>query len=242
MESIQVYLNSKNCDKILTSGYTTDIEFNLPMIEFEEDLHIYLSVQHCLIPYSFYNINSSNNVLNYTSNSVDYNIIIPVGNYNINQLISALLILMDGFTIVYNNLQNTLTFTHTTYDYTFLSTSTCLSLIGFSTAATSTSLILTSTMCINVNPINCINVVSNLITYSVNKAFPNNSSILCSIPVNRPPYSLIEYINNNNFRSNLFVNQINNIRIKLVDDNGNLLNLNGLDFTMTLQLDCERFT
>ena len=87
----------------------------------------------------------------------------------------------------------------------------------------------------------CINVVSNLLTYNINKSNPNNQSILCCIPITTQPNSIIEYKNNNNFRSNLFINQISNIVIKLMDQNSNILDLNGLDFFLTIQLDIERF-
>jgi hypothetical protein len=241
-ESIQIYLNSSNCDKILTSGYTTDILFNIPTIDVADGMQFYISVQNALIPYSFYNVNSSNNILNYYLNFTDYSVIIPIGNYNINQLISELMSSMQDMTIKYNNIQNTLTFTHATDEFLIFSTSTCLGLIGLTTTARSTSKSLTSTICINVNPIKCINIVSNLTTYSINKAFPNNASILCCVPVKTSPYSLIEYVNQNNFKTNLYMNQLSELRIKLTDDYGNLINLNGCHFSLTVQLDVVPFT
>ena len=86
-----------------------------------------------------------------------------------------------------------------------------------------------------------INVGSNLITYNINKATINNYSILCSIPVNKPAYSLIEYNNTNHFRTNLFINLINVIKIKLMDETGELIDLNGNNYCMTLQIDVEPF-
>lgn len=242
-ESIQLYLNSANADRYNTSGYTTDCDFNLPVIEIPDGFHIYLSVQHALIPFSFYNINSSNNILNYTINSSSYSLVIPNGNYNVNQLISQILSLMiAGFSISYSSITNLMTFSHTSYDFTFNSTSTCFGILGFATTISSTSKSLVSVYAVNVSPIKSINVVSNLITYNINKAMKNNNSILCSISVNKPPYSNIEYSNPNNYRSNLFINQISVLKIKLVDDNGNLINLNGCNFSMTIQLDVEKFT
>jgi hypothetical protein len=86
-----------------------------------------------------------------------------------------------------------------------------------------------------------INVDSNFLTYNINKSSPSNYSILCSLPVNKPPYSLIEYNNINNFRTNLYINTINVIKIKLTDENGNLINFNGCDYSITLQIDIEPF-
>jgi hypothetical protein len=89
--------------------------------------------------------------------------------------------------------------------------------------------------------IKCINVVTNLATYNINKSFLNNLSILSCIPVNCSPYSVIEYNNTNNYRCNLFMNELQTIKIKLVDEYENLINLHGCHFSMTLQLDVVSF-
>jgi len=238
-ESFQIYLNSTNADNVSNYNYN----FVLPNLEIADGNYIYLSVQYANIPYSFYNINSTNNVLNYTLNSVNYTITITSGNYNITQLVASLKSSMTGFTISYNSITNKITFSHSTYNFTFLSSSTCQEILGFvkNTAYTSSSLSLISKNSVSLIPIKCINVVSNLLTYNINKANPNNQSILCCIPVTTQPNSIIEYKNNNNFRSNLFINQISNIVIKLTDQNNNSLDLNGLDFFLTIQLDIEKF-
>ena len=60
MESIQLYLNSNIADKYFDNNIA-NAEYILPLIEIPDGFHIYLSVVNCQIPYSFYNINSSNN-------------------------------------------------------------------------------------------------------------------------------------------------------------------------------------
>ena len=336
MESIQIYLNSQNAD-ILNNGNISDAEYTLPPIEIPDGFHIYLSVQNVTIPYSFYNINDSNNLLSYTSSndllgayvnyynndSINYyfkghydyytyflsddeghilynastkftndillisnirssvlyqliitfynngtsqnivvnqatgnstiktiineiplktiiNLTLTNGNYNITQLVDYLTS-VTGFTIVYNVITNKLTFTYST-NFTFLSSSTCLRFLGFDSSSASTNLSLISKICVNIMSIKRINVGSNLITYNINKSALNNYSILCSIPVNKPSYSLIEYNNTNHFRTNLFINLINVIKIKLTDEYEQLIELNGNHYCMTIQLDVERFT
>jgi hypothetical protein len=237
-ESIQIYLNSNN----LTSGTVSDGEYNLPVIEVADGFHIYVSVVNAMIPYSFYNVNSTNNILYYSVVSNNYNITIPSGNYNVTQLISTLTSLMPNFTITYNYITNKLTWINSVGDFSFLSSSTCLGIIGFSSTTSSTSKSLTSINCINVNQIKCINIISNLITYNISQAYTNNSTILCCVPVNSPPYSIIEYKNLNHYKCNLFINIIRSIKIKLLDDYGNLINLNGCGYNMTLQLDVIPFS
>jgi hypothetical protein len=243
MESIQIYLNSKNADAYINGA--SDCEYNLPLIEIPDGFHIYLSVVSCLIPFSFYNVNNSNNNLYYSfDGSTMTNLTIPIGNYNINDLVKYFKLNMTGFTTTYNQNSNKLTFTHSQNNFMFMSNSTCLSILGFNdnTTVISTALSLTSINCVNVYNIKTIQVNSNLITYNINKVQKNNYCILCSVPVSSQPFSLIEYINRTNFRTNLFLNRIQKLKIRLTDDNGNLIDLNGCHYTMTLQLDVVDFT
>ena len=151
--------------------------------------------------------------------------------------------IMTNFTITYNSLQNKIIFQHANNNFLFMSLSTCLSVIGFNNNSTiiSTNQILTSSHCVDLYIIKNIQVNSNLITYNINKLQKNNYCILCSIPVSNQPFSLIEYINRTNFKTNLFVNKIRRIHIKLTDENGNILNLNGCHYVMTIQLDVVDF-
>jgi hypothetical protein len=64
-----------------------------------------------------------------------------------------------------------------------------------------------------------------------------SKNILCSIPIITQPYSNIVYINNTDFKSNLYTNVISSIQLKLVDQNNNVIDLNGCDWSITLQLD-----
>jgi len=244
MESIQIYLNSQNADKYFNGA--SDCEYHLPLIEIPEGFHIYLSVVSCLIPYSFYNINSSNNVLIYSVGGNDSErLTIPIGNYNVNSLLNVLRSSLSPlFTITYDNVKNKFTFTHTTYNFMFLSSSTCLQILGFNNNIDILSIrfSLTSVNCVNVYSIRTVQVNSNLITYNINKVQKNNFCILCSVPITCTPFSLIEYINRTNFKTNLFLNRISNIKIKLTDDNGNLIDLNGCHYSLTLQLDVVSFT
>lgn len=79
-------------------------------------------------------------------------------------------------------------------------------------------------------------------TYNINKNLKNNQTILCSIPINSQPFSMINYINSNNFRTNLFMNYISTIKINLTDELGNIINLNGCHYNLTLQIDVVQFT
>jgi hypothetical protein len=237
-ESFQLYLDSVNAD-VNNNEYT----FNLPLLEVQDGYYLYFSIVNCTIPYSFYNINLNNNILNYKINNINYTLIIPIGNYSINNLVSYLNSQLPNFTITYSKIFNKITFTNSLNDF-ILNASNFLLLIGFNNSNyISTSRTLISPNCININYVRCINLISNIITYNVNtsKNLVNNNNIICSIPVNTPANTLIQYLNTNNFRTNLFVNTLNKIVIKLVDNNNNIIDLNGLNFNLTVQLDVESF-
>jgi hypothetical protein len=63
-ETIQVHLNSKYATSY-NNGNIEYCNFLLPNIEAEDGYYIHLSVLSAVIPYSFYNIDSSNNCLFY---------------------------------------------------------------------------------------------------------------------------------------------------------------------------------
>jgi hypothetical protein len=79
-------------------------------------------------------------------------------------------------------------------------------------------------------------------TYNVNVAQRYNQNILATIPVLAQPFGLINYTNPNNFRVNMFSCAMNMIKVKLVDNQANLIHLNGVNYQMTLQLDIVKFT
>jgi hypothetical protein len=256
IESIQIHLNSKYATSY-NDNTLSDCNFSLPIIEIPSQHSILLSVQHAVIPYSFYNINSKNNVLTIQEIVVDSNgnqtstitntLYISVGNYNAYQLASYL----GGFfpsnrmSVSYDGIKNKFTFTNSTYNFKFLTAySTCQELLGLSTNDlynTSALKSLTSKNLINLSPTRCICLATNLQTGCINNNLQNEQNILCSIPVNTQPYSIIDYKNTNDFKVNLHNNFFNSISIKLVDDCGNLVDLNQQYFSLTLQLDIINF-
>jgi hypothetical protein len=93
-----------------------------------------------------------------------------------------------------------------------------------------------------VNQIRALNIEINFPTYNVNIAQAYNNNILANIPVYVAPFSIITYTNNNNFRTNLYVNKLDQIQIRILDNENRLVDMNGVQYQMTLQLDCVKFT
>jgi hypothetical protein len=96
-------------------------------------------------------------------------------------------------------------------------------------------------MLINLSTVRTVNLLCNYNTGNINILDNNFYNTLCSIPVLSPPYSLITYTNPNNYSSNLYISEFNNITLRLVDQDGNQINLNGQFFNLTLQIDVLKF-
>ena len=243
MEKIQIVLNSKTANQYLNNK-TTDCIFILPKIDVKRRHKAYISVIDASIPYSFYNVNSTNNTLNYTLNSIPYSLTITKANYNIRTLISFLQSNLEpGFTITYNSSTNKLQFTHSTYDFSFSNTSTCFELLGFEDNITyySDSLTLLSTIGINLFTVrNVLIASSNFVLNNINSATPNKASIITSVPVDVNAGSIINYKNINNIKSLVHdIHNINTLHVQLLDQDADVLELNGLHWSLNLLLTIE---
>ncbi len=244
IESIQIFLNSRYATETVDDN-TANCIYYLPVIEIPDGHHIYLSLQNASIPYSFYSITSFDNTFSWglVSGPVNTYYVEP-GNYTITQLVGVIQAAMGtSYTVTYSSITAKLLFTHTSSNFVIYA-NTINHILGFSktTNTTSTANLLYSRDCVNLNQIRAINVEINFPTYNVNIAQPYNSNILATIPVYVAPFSIITYTNNNNFRTNLYVNKLDQIQIRLLDNEGRLIDTNGVQYQMTLQLDCVKFT
>jgi hypothetical protein len=243
-ESIQIYLNSRYATETV-GGNTADSIYYLPVIEIPDGMHIYLSLQNANIPYSFYSITSFDNtfIFGLVGGPATTYYVEP-GNYTITQFIGVIQAAMGAsYTITYSSITSKILITHATSNF-IIYASTINHILGFSktTNTTSQANLLYGRDCINLNQIRVINVEVNFPTYNVNVAQPYNQQILAAIPVYVAPFSIINYTNPNNYRTNLYVNKLDQIQIRLLDNESRLINMNGIQYQMTLQLDCVKFT
>jgi hypothetical protein len=242
-ETMQIFLNSKTANQYL-GGFTSNCVFNLPMIVLPRNSKIHLSLQSCSIPFSFYNVDYFNNTLIYNVNGgSDITIEIPQGNYSTTSLRNYLLTVMTGFSITYSSLNNTFTFTHSTSNFQFKNSSTCMEILGFDDTDNypSSAQTLTSVNSINLFTIRNIYITSNNLSLNnINNSTPNLCNILASIPLTSGANSVITYTNTNNVKT--VVNDVKNftlLQIALTDQDGDILDLNGCHWSMTLQIDYD---
>jgi hypothetical protein len=247
-DSMQLFLNSKYADVFLDNT-GTNLQFNFDYITVPDGHYIHLSVVNCIIPWSFYSINGNNNKITITTSTLaspQGTYYIGYGNYNALQLASYLTSLIPNITVTYNTIINKFTFTSSSINFIIDSEfTTCQELLGLSTNNLyNTSIVnaLTSYNPINLSSIRTITIRSNYNTGNINFGENNFFCDLCSIAVTAAPNGLIIYNNPNNYTSNLYVSEINNINIKLIDQNGLPILLNNQYFNMILQIDVLKFT
>jgi hypothetical protein len=243
-ESLQIYLNSRYATETV-DGNTANCIYYLPVIEIDDGMYIYLSLQNANIPYSFYSITASDNTFSWglVAGAVNTTYVEP-GNYTVTQLIAVIQAAMGAsYNITYSSITSKILITHTTTNF-IIYAATINHILGFSKTSNTTSaaLLLYGRDCVNLNQVRALNIEINYPTYNVNVAQPYNQNILATIPVYVAPFSIITYTNPNNFRTNLYVNKLDQIQIRILDNQGNLVDLNGINYQATLQLDCVRFT
>jgi len=247
-ESVQIHLNSKFAKTFNNQNYS-DVDFDTNLIQVDDRYSIHLSVINASIPYSFYNINSTNNKLNYqeltTPDPTGLTLYINYGNYTAYQLATYLSQNLPNTTVTYNSIINKFTFSNSVNDFKILSQfSTCINVLGLSTNDLYNSSIgknLTLFKQINLAQNQMIKIATNFQSGSISNLNNNDMKILCSFQVYNPPYSLITYTNNSNYKIDLNTNTFNTINIKLLNQDEEPLELNQQYFSVTLQLDFVNF-
>ena len=239
VDTIQIHFNTKYGNKI--DGSSSNVEFYLPLIEIPVQHYIYLSLQNIFIPYSFYNVDNTNNKLNIQIGDTTLSFTIPIGNYNAYQLQTTLNTFMTNLVFVYNIITNKFVITCNA-DFSILETSSCLKILGIHKNFTSLNNIIISDGVVNLLNKMCICLHSNLQTGNIST---NNDkfeyTVIASIPVNVSPYSLISYTNIGNTKSCLYSNILSYIKFQLKDQDGNFIDLNGCDWSCVIQLEVYKF-
>ena len=238
-ESFEIYLSSKNA-RFLQEGETSNAYFTLPQIEISKEETVFVNVKAATIPYSWYNVDSNNNTLAITFDGQLFPTIYTLtpSNYNINTLIEQIKSKTNLDKILYNKQSNKLTIYHST-DLTIHSTSTALELIGFTAQADHilTNGSIESDIGINLYTTQQIIIKSNnFILNNVSSKNHSDSNCLASIPITAQPNSIIHYSNNTSKHLIHHLNNISNFHIKLHNEIGNQILLNGLHWTLTLEV------
>jgi hypothetical protein len=242
--SNQVYLNSSQASTYNNGSLKSNMNFNLKdVISIDKQtLELKISIINAQIPYSFYQINNTNNKFSITISGNTNNYYATLGNYNINTFITMLLgIIPAGFSITYNNSTSKLTFIYTNAFSLLDGTNSLFSIIGFAKGSVFLSVgnQITAPYCYNLSPLNKLNIYTDSFTLNNVDSFnKSQTNILASVPINCSPNDIILYYNFNNYRKNIHnPEQFSNLNIEIYDDWENNIDFNNLDWSLTIQID-----
>jgi len=253
-----VHINSLDATTIFSSDRTTDFSYELEQpISVPENQLILVSCIGATIPYTFYNIRQNVNnriAVRLTESGLITNLDIPEGNYSSTALLLKVKELFDGaafsetINITYDRVSMKFSFTilgggATAYfDFTPVNNPYPINVeLGF---PLTNNLITTNTLSPNVADVNGSihglyirsDITSNSIYDSESKSL---SSILARIPIRVNFGGIIFWDTSDGIGHKAQVDTpiIKTIRIRLTDDRNRLINLNGLNFSLTILFD-----
>ena len=232
----QVHLVSTAGLPFVTGDTKADLVyfFKTPIVNVPTSYDIVLSCVSASIPYIWTNINDTNNVFIIYSNRQTLLYTLPSGNYNINDIITILNKQFATINLSYDMNTHFITI-RSLMDFNVEgSLATYLGFFDFE----SSGLSITST-----KPVNLIKTTSVYVELPdmQNESFDSRTNgqtgVICRIPVSGSPGNLLTWTNIFGARSKLALKQINHIRVRLVDDDLNILDMRGFTWTISLQFD-----
>lgn len=205
-----------------------------------------ISVVDAEIPHSFLNINTNNNLLYYTRNTVAKLITLDEGNYNSQTLISSLQVAFadNGETnmlITINSLTGAIRFSSPNAITIQTANSSLHRVLGLEDSTDYTGAVIQAPFSLDLLGTRRISINSDeLLTYGYDSHRMGYSHLLASCAVDVPVYNLIHFSNNPNNKTILRVKQIDKFDIQLKDENDQFIDLRNSNWTMTLVLDIVR--
>ena len=211
-----------------------------------EDELFKIIVQSVQIPYTFFNTNSTNNIIDYKENNVlKTPLVIPDGNYNILELASTIQNLLnantsftsENYTLTYNQIKNKITIKSLSLSNTEFLFKTGVNVsksinrqIGYTNDTDITinnSLSSSSDSFVDLISIHSLFIRSNLSSNTtIDSQSLTNTDILVSIPITSNPLSIINYQYYEGMSYNYQKGgNITEIVIELTDQNGNIIDL-----------------
>ena len=232
------------------STYLSDVKFNFRNILSDEvDIkYVTCGVLNAQIPVSFYTVNYTNDYLEFAiDGGITEYFTITRGNYNSNSLITELISQFSTlgyvFSITTSKTTGIMTFNYPTHNFEFFGTSTLFKILGFvfGTDYSSLDSSLTADHPLNLLGVKRLKINSNALSTNVYDSHGTSlSSNIASIPVNVPAFGLIDYVNSSNAFPVLKAHTVTYIDIQIFDEDNNLVNFNGINWTITVQLNIYR--
>jgi hypothetical protein len=248
-----ISLNSIDASQFNNGTKYTDIVFSFKnlLIDSEDILYSTIGVSDAQIPVSWYLVEPETNTLNFIWNSVNYTITLELGNYNSNsfiaeltkkfQLISGLLV-----EILLNRINGKLSFDFKnsvppTVQFLYSGSQGLFRLIGLDTKTNYSGIIIVGDYPMNLLGIQRLKICSNNLATNDNfDSSKSSNNVIQVIPIDVPSYGLIVYRNQTTEYGKLKSRTLSNIDIQLFDEFGRFIQMNGIHYCITLQLNIYR--
>ena len=247
-----INVNSKDAAIINNGQKISDVLFRFKGILKPEDDVLYTTagVLNAQFPVSFYNVNVNNQILNYSVNGTSYSLTIPEGNYDSNSFISAFQSQFStgghGRTVSLSISSLTGRLTITVSGYTLLlkySGSTLFYVLGLAT--TSNYTVTTNILCpypTNFLGVKKILICSNALApyFAIDSNLGGHINLISTMSNNEPPFGQISYQNQVGSYQLIKSSLINEIDVQIRDENYALIDFNGIDWSITFQINIFR--
>jgi len=246
---MDIFLNSKTCNRKINNE-SSDCYFHLPALEIDTlKERVFIKVKSASIPYSWYNVNDYNNILDLLIDGDNRSFSIPIGNYNVNTLLIEINLLLIDFDITLSYVLKT---NHIIFNspsiFTFLASSTIDEILGFNNNVSyiSHEIIIDSVTSYKLESVNGFNLFQVRQIYISSDNFqidnmsnhnPNNRSTLLAVQVLGNPNSIITYNDSSENSHEIHnVTNLTNLHIKLTDEMSRPLLLNRMNWSLTISI------
>ena len=238
--SRDLYLNSDDADRTVGDDTNFCVFFFKSIVDVPPEINISIKIKDAQIPVSFSNVNSNTNTFVYSPiGSSKVTTIITDGNYTSLSLRDKFNTDLSGiFTITYDSTRNKYTITKASGEFTLHKESGLIRILGFTVKDhISSNGVLISDSIVDLSGLGGIFVQTNFITANQDSKTKNLTSILQKIPINQSGNGVVFYNNKTDSKSTIFEKSINELHIRLLDEDQNLLAMNNGRWRMTISLD-----
>jgi len=246
VDTKQFHLSTRgDSGDVLNGDYKSQVRFSIPdAIVIDDSIdYIHFSVPYVVVPNSFYVINETNCHLYVLQSSVTTAYMFGMGNYTAQSFMTAFKALLPNqFSITLGQNNNQFTITHTTTTFSFTSASTIDQIMGFTGTTAAVGLSLTCPRVCNFLPLPRICLRCPDLAHSFISATTDGNDVILSIPNTAKLNGQIIYNNNSNMRTLFKLEKLNSFVISLTNDDGVLINFNGISSFFVLQFDIYRRT
>ena len=233
----------ENACNNLNGDWKSQCEYIIPnMIERDETIeYIQFSVPDAVIPVSIYNVNEINCVLSVTINGVMSRYTFPKANYSaVTFMASFQTLLGNTFHISFDYKTSKFTITNNVGDFTINANSSIGNVMGFRNNVSSVNHSMTLPRCCNFLPLPRITMRCAELANTCMVGGNNSTDVIITIPNNSAMNGQVYYQNQSGAKLLFRHHDLSQFIISFTDDDGNLLNFNGLPSYFTLQFDIFR--